>query len=108
VIRVKVRVTENNTRLAITRVEQAVDAGIANAVPGIVRLAQSNVAGYSRRIADGIEGMRMGPGVWFIVGTHHASHIAESGARHAAAYPFLVPALLASRNAVARSIEEAM
>jgi len=107
-IRVKVKVTEDNTRQAINRVQQAVDDGIANAVPGIVRLAQSNVAGYSSRIAAGIVGMQMGPGVWFIVGTHHASHIAESGARHAAAYPFLVPALLASKGAVARSIEEAM
>lgn len=106
-ISVKVRVDQDNTRREVDNVRRATELGIALAVPAIVALAKANVSGYSSRIAGGLVAQQAGPATWLIIGTHHASHIAESGARHAAAHPFLLPALMASRGAIVAAIQNA-
>jgi hypothetical protein len=106
-LRVRVRVDEDNTRRVMADIDDAVEVGIAAAVPLIVALADRRIRNYSGRIADGLFSTKLGPAIWLIVGGHHASHIAESGSRHAPAHPFLVPALLDSRGTVAKKIHEA-
>ena len=103
-LNVKVRVVEDNTREVIDDLRDAVEDGLAAAVPGIVALAARNVRGYSTRVADSLTSHRIAPATWLIRAEHHASHIVESGGRHVAAHPFLVPALMQSRTAVARAI----
>lgn len=107
-LKVKVRVTADHTREVLADIDRAVEEGLAAAVPGIVALADRKVRRYSDRIADGLMATRVDPLTWLIISSHHAAHIAESGARHAAAFPTLVPALLQSRGDVVKRIQQAM
>lgn len=106
-MKVKVRVTQDNTDAVVRDLRASAARGLEAAVPHIVNAADRNVRGYSDRIADSIRATQIGPLAWLIIAGHHASHIAERGAAHSPARPFLLPALMESRQRVARAVEQA-